>query len=90
MRCMAGTAVPAWNPDDGEPGYLFAKLADHIQARIEAGELAPNAMLPNEREMVPEYHVSIDTIRRAMAELRRRGLVITLPSKGTFVRRPEG
>ena len=78
-------AVPEWNPDDPAPGYLYLRLADHIAARIAAGHYAPGAMLPNEREMVPEYGVSIDTVRRAVAELRERGLVVTLPSKGTYV-----
>jgi DNA-binding GntR family transcriptional regulator len=82
---MAGTDVPRWDPESDEPGYLYLRLADHIAARITAGELRPNAMLPNEREMVPEYGVSIDTVRRAVAELRARGLVVTFPSKGTYV-----
>lgn len=82
-------AVPEWNPEDDAPGYLFMRLADHIAARIEAGELPPNARFPNEREMVAEYGVSIDTVRRATAELRNRGLVVTLPNKGTYVRRAE-
>lgn len=77
--------VPEWRPDDPAPGYLYVRLADHLQALIEAGAFPYGAMLPNEREMVPEYHVSIDTVRRAVAELRHRGLVVTLPSKGTFV-----
>jgi GntR family transcriptional regulator len=76
-------AVPEWNPDDKTP-YVYARLADHIQARIEAGDYPPGAMLPNEREMVPKYGVSIDTVRRALAELRKRGLVVTYPSRGTF------
>ena len=88
MRCMAEIGVPRWDPDSGPPGYLYAKLADHLAALIAAGDLAPDAMLPNEREMTAEYGVSIDTARRAVAELRERGLVVTLPSKGTYVARP--
>ena len=89
---MAQTGVPRWDPESGPPGYLYVKLADHIAALIAAGILPPDSMLPNEREMVPEYGVSIDTVRRAVAELRDRGLVFTLPSRGTFVSRaqPEG
>lgn len=83
---MAETDAPQWDPAGGEPAYLYQKLAGHLAARIAAGHYPPGAMLPNEREMVPEYGVSIDTVRRAMAELRDRGLVVTLPSKGTYVR----
>jgi len=85
---MAEKAVPAWDPEDKRPGYLYARLADHIAALIAAGQFPPDSMLPNEREMVAEYHVGIDTVRRALKELRERGLVVTLPSKGTYVTRP--
>jgi DNA-binding GntR family transcriptional regulator len=80
-------SVPEWNPDDKRPGYLYLRLADHLAALIAAGRFPPDSMLPNEREMTAEFGVSIDTVRRAVAELRDRGLVVTLPSKGTFVAR---
>jgi DNA-binding GntR family transcriptional regulator len=35
--------------------------------------------------MTDIYQVSIGTVRRAVRELRERGLVATLPAKGTFV-----
>lgn len=86
---MAEEDVPVWDPEDKTP-YLYERLADHIAARIAAGHYGPGDMLPNEREMVPEYGVSIDTVRRAIAELRERGLVVTYPSRGSYVaRRPE-
>lgn len=82
---MADSGVPEWNPDPGAPGYLFMRLADHIAARIAAGELPPGSRFPNEREMTAEYGVSIDTVRRATRELRERGLVETYPNRGTYV-----
>jgi DNA-binding GntR family transcriptional regulator len=86
MRGVAAVAdVPEWNPDDPAPGYLYRRFADHLAALIAAGRYPVNSMLPNEREMSVEFGVSIDTVRRAMIELRERGLVVTLPSKGTFV-----
>lgn len=89
---MAGADIPAWDPDKEKkrPGYLYMRMADHIAARIAAGDLAPDDMLPNERELIAEYGVSIDTVRRATEELRERGLVVTYPSRGTYVAsRPE-
>jgi|GEM_PF-479847 len=79
------TDVPAWDPDDKRPGYLYMRLADHIAALIDAGRYPADSMLPNEREMVTEFGVSIDTVRRTLEELRKRGLVVTYPSKGTYV-----
>jgi DNA-binding GntR family transcriptional regulator len=58
-------------------------------ARITSGELAPGAQLPAERELAAEYGVSYDTIRRASALLRERGLIETVHGRGTFVIRPK-
>lgn len=80
---MAG--VPGWNPDEKVIGYLYVRFADHIEKLIEAGRFPRGSMLPNERELSAEFGVSIDTVRRATQELRDRGLVVTLPSRGTFV-----
>lgn len=84
---MSSADVPEWDQENGEPGYLYAKLADHLAARIAARDLVPGAMFPNEREMAAEYGVSMDTVRRATKELRERGLVVTLRNKGTYVKR---
>jgi DNA-binding GntR family transcriptional regulator len=64
---------------------LWRKVADHIAARISAGELQPGARLPGERDLAVEYGVSLGTGRRAVADLRKRGLVETLAALGTFV-----
>jgi GntR family transcriptional regulator len=79
------TDVPKFDPEAGEPAYLYARVADHLAARITAGVLAPGARLSGERDLAAEYGVALGTARRAVEELRRRGLVITLPAKGTFI-----
>ncbi|GGX54182.1 MULTISPECIES: winged helix-turn-helix domain-containing protein [Streptomyces] len=70
------------------PQYEYVKLADRIAAEIAAGTLPAGAALPGERAMTEIYSVSIGTVRRAVRELRARGLVATLPAKGTFVVAP--
>jgi DNA-binding GntR family transcriptional regulator len=74
-----------FDPAAGGPGYVYVKMADHITARINSGDLTPGARLPAERDLAEEYEVSLGTARRATAELRERGLVITIPVKGTYV-----
>ncbi|USY18856.1 winged helix-turn-helix domain-containing protein [Nocardiopsis exhalans] len=76
------------SPEDFQPSnaaYLYLELADFVAAQIQRGDLKPGARLPPEREFAEEYGVSIGTARRATRELRERGLVTTLPIKGTFV-----
>jgi GntR family transcriptional regulator len=79
LRCVAD--VPQWNPDAGGPAYVYMRVADHIAA----GDLPADARLPGERELATEYGVAIGTARRAVEELRERGLAVTLPGKGTYV-----
>ncbi|UGY93404.1 winged helix-turn-helix domain-containing protein [Streptomyces gobiensis] len=71
------------------PQYLYMELADRIAAEIKAGSPPVGGRLPGEREMTEIYSVSIGTVRRAVQELRDRGLVATLPIKGTYVIRAE-
>ena len=72
--------------DPNAPKLVYLQVADHIAARIEGGELAPGARLAAERDLATEYGVSYDTIRRATAVLRDRGLIITIIGRGTFVK----
>ena len=78
-----GTVTSPINPDGPELVYL--QVANLIAARIQSGELAKGARLPAERDMAVEYGVAYDTIRRATAVLRVRGLIVTVHGRGTFV-----
>jgi len=66
-------------------GYVYVRVADQIEEEIRSGRLPYGARLPNERDMGSQYGVAPNTARRAVQELRDRGLVTTLPNKGTFV-----
>lgn len=75
--------VPIMSP---EPiGYVYMRVADEIEQEIRSGRLPVGARLPNERDLGAQYGVAPGTARRAVAELRDRGLVTTLANKGTFV-----
>jgi DNA-binding GntR family transcriptional regulator len=74
--------------DPHKIAYVYMQMADHIADRIAKGELRPGARLPGERDLAVEYGVAHLTARRATRELRERGLVVTLPAKGTFVAYP--
>lgn len=67
------------------PEYEYMRVAREIERRIRSGEYPPGSMLRGERAMAEEMGVAIGTVRRAIAELRDRSLVVTLPHKGTYV-----
>ena len=75
--------------DPSAPKLVYVQVADHITARIEAGDLAAGARLAAERDLATEYGVSYDTIRRATALLRDRGLILTIVGRGTYVKPAE-
>ena len=74
--------------DPRRPEYAYVQVADHLAGEI--AKLEAGARLEGERELAERLGVAIGTVRRAMVELRERGLVVTLPAKGTYVaERPE-
>jgi DNA-binding GntR family transcriptional regulator len=82
--------VPPFDLDaTGSAVYIYTAVANHIEARIAAGELPEGTRLPSEPKLHEEYQVSIGTARNALKELRKRGLVITLRAKGSFVKQSQ-
>jgi GntR family transcriptional regulator len=61
-----------------------------LRAHIAGGPLDAGAPLPGEQSLAAEHHVARMTVRRALAELEREGLIDRRRGAGTFVaaRRP--
>lgn len=81
-------AGPDLNPGSVKP--LYEQIADWVQAEIESGRLEPGAKFADSRDLAEEWQVAYQTVRRAMAELRDRGLVVSRVGKGTYVAAPGG
>jgi GntR family transcriptional regulator len=78
------TVIRMFDPASQVP--LYVQIANHVEAQIASGELAPGGRLPAERDLAEQWGVAYQTVRRAMRELRERGLVASVVGKGTFVR----
>jgi GntR family transcriptional regulator len=74
-----------WTPDPTSHVYVYLQVVHHIAEQIRSGRLPAGARLPAERDLAEQYGVAVNTIRRAVRDLRDQGLVITVPIKGTFV-----
>jgi GntR family transcriptional regulator len=74
-----------FDPKAHPAGYLYVALADYFENLIKAGRFKLNDPLPAEQRLTQQCGVSLGTVRSAVKELRNRGLVSTLSSKGTFV-----
>lgn len=59
-------------------------IAHTLKTRIEAGEWA-ETRIPPERDLATEFGVARNTVRRAMALLKREGAIAGHVGRGTFV-----
>lgn len=64
---------------------VTVQVAADIEADITAGRLAHDTRLPSEAELAVQYGVARVTVRRAIALLRERGMVVTMHGRGSYV-----
>lgn len=76
----------AWLAESGGPRY--AQLRRRLEQGIGTGVLPPNSSLPPERELAGITELSRVTVRKAIQELVRDGLVEQRQGSGTFIREP--
>jgi len=66
-------------------GSSASEIALSVQAAVADGQLAPGAALPSVRRLAAQLDVSPTTVAAALADLRRRGVVVSRPRSGTRV-----
>ena len=72
------------------PASIPGQVAGFLRQAIDRGDYEPGALLPAERILKDRFHVSIATVRQALAMLVAEGLVIKVNGKGTIVRGKPG
>lgn len=73
-----------------EPKRLYRQIADQLRTSIDAGEFAPGARLPAERELAHQLGVSRPSVREALIALEVEGLVEVRMGSGIYVREVPG
>ncbi len=73
--------------DSSDPLYL--QLKQSLTAEIHSGRYRAHQRLPSERQLTDRFHVSRMTIRQALLELAREGIIYTRLGKGSFVAPPK-
>jgi len=68
---------------------IYRQVADAIRHAITEGHLKPGELLPSEREIAMALGVAKMTVRQALLELKREGLVHRRRGLGTFVAFPK-
>ncbi|MBQ2952999.1 MAG: GntR family transcriptional regulator [Clostridia bacterium] len=67
---------------------LYRQLMERLRDDIAGGVYPPHSRIPSETELCQTYRVSRVTVRKALAELTREGLLRRMQGKGTFVCAP--
>ena len=87
------SAETAWRPVTASEGTgasagvaLWRQIAEDIESDIETGRFSAGTQLPTEAALAARFGVNRHTLRRAIGELTKKGLVEATPGRGTFVR----
>ncbi|MGX6998237.1 GntR family transcriptional regulator [Caballeronia sp. KNU42] len=68
---------------------LYARLKEVLRARILDGTYPPHGQMPSEHELCAMFEVSRITVRQALGDLQKEGLLFKIHGKGTFVSKPK-
>lgn len=68
---------------------LYTQIKEALRAKILDGSYAAHERLPSESEMIQAFRVSRITVRQAISDLQKEGLVFKVHGKGTFVAKPK-
>ncbi|WP_410209723.1 GntR family transcriptional regulator [Aquirhabdus sp.] len=68
---------------------LYAQLRAELRAQILDGSYPPLSQMPSENELCNRFQVSRITVRQALGDLQKEGLIFKIHGKGTFVAKPK-
>ena len=64
---------------------IYEQIMDQIKARITAGDLKENDILPSVRTLAKDLKISALTVKKAYDNLEQDGFTVTVHGKGTYV-----
>ena len=64
---------------------IYVQIRDQMLRAIGEGTLKPGEQMPTMRQVAVALKVDLNTVRHAYGELERRGAIVMLRAKGTFV-----
>ena len=71
------------------PVPLYTQVKENLRERILDGSYPAHAKLPAESELSTIFGVSRITVRQALSDLQKEGVIFKIPGKGTFVSKPK-
>lgn len=71
------------------PIPLYHQLKDILKEKIESRDWVPGEKIPSENELIVQYAISRNTVKKALDDLVQDGLLNRIQGKGTFVSKPK-
>src|SRR5690606_8968981 len=71
------------------PVPLYFQLKEILRAQILDGSYPAESRMPSESELGEQFQVSRITVRQALGDLQKEGLIFKIHGKGTFVAKPK-
>ena len=71
--------------DETNPTPLYLQLQHVIQDAVRAGKLKADEALPSERDLARQLGISRVTVRKAIAGLVEKGILVQRWGSGTFI-----
>ncbi|HET7657334.1 MAG TPA: GntR family transcriptional regulator [Bacillales bacterium] len=68
---------------------LYYQLEEILKEKIESGNWSSGDKIASEHELMKQYKVSRNTVKKALDDLVREGLLERIQGKGTFVSKPK-
>jgi GntR family transcriptional regulator len=68
---------------------LYHQLKEILKENIEAGNWNPGDTIPSENQLMQEYNISRNTVKKAIENLVQEGILNRVQGKGTFVSEPK-
>lgn len=64
---------------------IYEQIVEEIERYVAIGILKPEEQLPSVRDMATTLGINPNTVKKAYTELERRGVTVTISTKGTFI-----
>ena len=64
---------------------IYEQIVERFQMLILKGVLKPDDQMPSVRSLALQLSINPNTIQKAYMELDRRGILVSVPGKGSFI-----
>lgn len=64
---------------------IYEQIVEQFERYIAYGVFKPKEQVPSIRELAASLGINPNTVKKAYEELEKRGVIITVSTKGTFV-----